>query len=120
MVHTGTTLLTVLSSITGYKNIWVVDYSAMDHITRFRELFSEFSPYFEHTRVQVANNTYAQVMVSRTGVILEFIVLRNVLYVPNIQCNLLCVKCIACQLNCLAILNKFHCVFLGFSLGKDD
>ena len=118
LAHAGMTLFTAMSAVTKSKNIWVVDSGATDHITGCRELFVDFSPKSEHAKVQVANNTYAKVMGSGKIRLSEHIILDNVLYVPDIKCNLLSVRCLAHKLNCLVIFDESACGFQDIALGK--
>lgn len=81
-VHVGMTLFTAMTIVTNSKNIWVVDSRATYHISGCLELYVDFSPKYEHVKVQVANNTYAKVM--------GFGKIR----LSDIKCNWLSVMCL--------------------------
>jgi hypothetical protein len=76
-------------------NSWWIDSAATRHITRDREFFVDFKEKAvgEH-KVYMGNNTYSDVLSEgkcKISVKGSVVVLHNVLYVPNIQRNLISV-----------------------------
>ena len=75
------------------SNSWWIDLAATKHITRDREFFVDFKKKaVGEYKVYMGNNTYSDVLgegkckISVKG---SIVVLHNVLYVPNIQKNLI-------------------------------
>lgn len=85
-------------------------FGTANHITSYKELFSEFSKFLGHDVVEGANGKFAKVMEIGMVVISENIVLKNVFYVLEIKCSLLSVHKIGHQINCL-VFDKFGCDF---------
>lgn len=87
LAQVGTALTQAPSSPS--NNVWIVNSGATDHITGYKELFSNFTEFKEHDVVEVANRQFAKVMGTGTMIISERIILRNVFYVLDIKCSLL-------------------------------
>ena len=96
---------------------WIVDYGASDHMTGDKSLFSQFYPSWSHHTVHIANGSHAKVVEKGTIQLLETLTLYSILFLPDLDCNLLSVSKLNKDLNCE---NKFlvnSCVS-GFGMGQ--
>lgn len=66
MARAGATLTQTFSSVTTTQNLWIIDSGATDHITGFKDLFTEFNDYSKHKQVEVATGQFSKVLGSGT------------------------------------------------------
>ncbi|KAL4560354.1 hypothetical protein LXL04_032504 [Taraxacum kok-saghyz] len=97
---------------------WVVDCGATDHMTGDRNTFAEFQPMSEGKTIKVATGEDANVAGIGTVVISKNITLRSVLYVPNLDYNLLAPIKLMKDLNCITVLTPSVCVFQALNSRK--
>ncbi|KAL4562842.1 hypothetical protein LXL04_026873 [Taraxacum kok-saghyz] len=97
---------------------WVVDCGATDHMTGDRNTFAEFQPMSESKTIKVATGEDANVAGIGTVVISKNITLRSVLYVPNLDYNLLAPIKLMKDQNCITVLTPSVCVFQALNSGK--
>lgn len=96
---------------TSNNNSWIVDSGVSDHVTGNKNLFSTYSSCKEHITVTIAYGTKTKVMRIGTIHISETLKLEFVLYVPQLQCNLLSVRKLNANSKCLTIFNVSSCLF---------
>ena len=98
---------------------WIVDSGASNHMTGDSSVFHNYTPSFENNTVRIADGTSSKVAGIGTVIISKDITLNSVLFVPNLDCNLLSISKITRDLNCVTKFNSNIC-FSGFGLGEDD
>ena len=86
------TFRTTLNSITKKLDPWIIDSSALNHMTRYTGLFSTYNPGLGHIKVKIANSSLATVAWIGTIVLNPRITLYDVLHVPQLACNLLSIS----------------------------
>lgn len=96
---------------------WVVNSSASDHMTRDRRVFNTFSSCNEALTVRIADCSLAKVEGTGLVVVSGHITLKFVLYVLNLDCNLLSINKITQKLNCIANFSPHTCEFQDLTSG---
>ena len=79
-----------MSLLTSSSNsmAWVIDSYATDHMTYCPQLFSKYIPSVGNRKICITDSTFLAIATSGTVRVSPTIALENVLYVPNISCNL--------------------------------
>lgn len=93
------------------KKPWIVDCGATDHMTGEHSTFTEFQPIPNGRNIRVATGEYEKVAGIGTVVISKNIILNSVLYVPNLDFNLISPIKLMRDLKCITILTPFGCIF---------
>ena len=94
--------LTALSARTGSSTPWIVDSGASDHMTGDATVLSTYSPCTGNTTVKIADGISSKVVGTGLMVISKDIILKPVLFVPILDCNLLSISKLTKDLNCVA------------------
>lgn len=81
-------------------------------------LFSSYSPCPYNYTVRVADGTHSKVMGKGSVIISPHITLESVLYVPELDCNLLSISKITRDLKCVAKFSHNLCEFQILESGK--
>ena len=94
--------LIALSARRGSSTLWIVDSGASDHMTRDVTLLSTYSLCTGNTTVKIADGTSSKVTGIGSVVISKDVILKSILFVPNLDCNLLSISKLTKDLNCVA------------------
>jgi len=84
--------LCLLSSVADWKNIWIVDTGATDHMCHNRDLFTDLTSLFKPVVVTLPDGKSIPVTQSGTIVFSNTLSLHGVLYIPSFKYNLLSVS----------------------------
>lgn len=90
---------------------WIVDSSASNHMTGDKSIFATYSPCNGHQTVRIANGTRTEVTGTRTINLSNTIILYSVLFVPDLNCNLISINKPNKDLNCETKFFAKHFVF---------
>ena len=88
------------------SNVWVIDSGASDHMTRHINLLSNFQPCDKNWTVKVADGSLSRVVGTSSIALSKNIILKSVLLVPNLDCNLLSISKLTSDLDCIAKFSK--------------
>lgn len=116
MAHGGN-LSHALLSQQDLSNSWIVDSGASDHMTDMK-FFQSFRTCTDSHTVRIANGSCSKV--ARYGSITSTpnIYLSSVLFVPDLNCNLVSVSKLVQDLRCTAKFLNFSCVFQDSASGR--
>ncbi|CAN1240915.1 Retrovirus-related Pol polyprotein from transposon RE2 [Linum perenne] len=78
---------------------WILDSGANAHMTSNASLLVNLKPQ-QQSRVRIADGSYAAVQGIGEAIISQNLVLKQVLYVPNLSCNLLSISQLTKDKNC--------------------
>ena len=95
-----------------------MDSGAPDHMTGDRTLFSSYYPYHGTLTVCIADGTNSKVAGIDTVKLSRTLALQSVLFVPNLDCNLLSVSKLNRDLDCETKFLAESCVFQDLKSGK--
>ena len=123
IISTGSTaqkgkFFTALNAKSEDSSQWIVDSGASDHMTGDASLFHKYRPCHENYKVRIADGSLSTVTSIGEVIISESLVLKSVLLVPNLTCNLLSISKLTRDLNCAAKFSSTYCVFQDLNLGK--
>ena len=90
---------------------WITDSGATDHMTCDRYRFSHISFTCSKTTITNANGVLSPFVCVDTIPLSPTLTIKDVLFVPSINCNLLSVNQLAKSHNCVALFFSTHCVF---------
>ena len=90
---------------------WIIDSGATDHMTSCSKLFSSYNPSAGNQKIKIADGSFSAVIGTGSIYISSSLVLKNVLYVPNLSCNLLFKSKITCDNKCVAKFSPSICEF---------
>lgn len=110
--------LYALNTSKGKIESWIIDSGASDHMTGDLTLFSSYSPCPYNYTVRIADGTHSKVMGKGSVIISPHITLESVLYVPELDCNLLSISKITRDLKCVAKFSDNLCEFQILESGK--
>ena len=97
---------------------WIVDLGASDHMTGDVIALSEYRQAARGTSVRIADGTYSDVMGIGSVIISKEIKLNSVLFVPNLDYNLLSISKLTKDLNCITKFSSNMCEFQALNSGK--
>lgn len=112
--------LTALNTTSTFKIPWIIDSGASDHMTGSYNLFSSYSTCAGNLKVKIADGSLSPVAGKGSIQLSDSIILKAVLHVPNLSCNLLSISQLTKTSNCTAKFLSSHCVFSGPTIGEDD
>ena len=87
-------------------------------MTRDITTFSKYFPCHDNSIACIADGTHSEVTGKGSVIILRDIILKNVLYVPNLNCNLLSIIKLIGDLNCIIKFHPSSCEFQVLDLGN--
>jgi hypothetical protein len=97
---------------------WVIDSGASNHMTGDKTVLHEYSESKEDCAVKVADGTLSKIEGTGRSRISKDMILKSVLYVPNLDCNLLSISKLTRDLKCMAKFFPNFCVFQDLASGK--
>jgi len=100
------------------KNAWIIDSGASDHIVCDKGFFTKIQKLSFPISVQLPNGNSTQVVMTGTVNLSPLITLRNVLYVPEFQFNLISVNQASKENSCRVLFTPDNCFFQALSTGK--
>lgn len=115
MAHqTGITFLN-----NGKKQItWIIDSGASDHMTYMKHLLIDFECFSSPRYVQVATGFKVNILGKGTVVLNNHLKLINVLYIPDLSFNLISVRKLTLDNQCIASFSPSEVIFQGTSTGE--
>ena len=120
LAHQGTLLSTFTTKIKKSKP-WRVDSGASDHMTGDTNIFQHYKPNQGVSTVQIADGSLSKVAGIRSIQLTEDLILFPVLHVPNLDCNLISIRKLTHDLNCMTkfYLNlfEFQAMYSGKVIG---
>ena len=96
---------------------WIIDSGASDHMTNTSSLFKTYSVCSGNQKVRIADESLSSIAGKGSIQISDTIVLKFVLHVPNLSCNLLSVSKLSQDSNCSVIFYPTHCEFQDRTMG---
>ena len=117
LVQSGNSIV-ALNTVMTADDTWIVDSGATDHMTGNRGLFKTLRMCHENLRVKVANGVVTNVAGIGSVVITECLEIHNVLFVPDLTCNLISVSKLIKSKQCRVLFNDIGCVFQDLNSGK--
>lgn len=97
---------------------WILDSGATNHMTPHKHLLHDIIPLVKPFLVTLPNGYKVKVITTGSLHPRHDITLLNVLRVPSFHFNLISIHQLITQLNCIAVLTKFHCSLQGPSLKR--
>ncbi|CAN1338667.1 Retrovirus-related Pol polyprotein from transposon TNT 1-94 [Linum perenne] len=88
---------------------WILDSGCSDHMTGSKAEFQEFQPCSRMSGVRVADGSIAPVTGIGRVQLTANIQLSPLLYVPNLNCNLVSISQLTKDLHCKAVFGKYDC-----------
>ena len=98
---------------------WIVDFGTFDHMTSDKSLVSQFYPSRSHHTIRIANGSHAKVVGKGTIQLSETLTLYSILFVSDLDCNLLSVSKLNKDLNCETKFLANSCVFQDLESSHD-
>lgn len=100
----------------GGKNLnWVIDSGATNHMTYDDSLLSNFKTFDNPRKVKVANGDSIDIVGYGDIQLSSKLILKRVLFVPKLDCNLISVKKLMNDNSCWTIFSPTKCYFLPSS-----
>jgi hypothetical protein len=101
------------------RKAWIIDSGATDHIICDKSLFSRIDEELNFPiSVQLPNGNISHIRVTGTVNLSPQIILKNVLYVPEFQFNLIYVSKVCQENSCRVIFNADTCLFQALSTDR--
>lgn len=112
---------TAFTSNSGGMKPWIVDTGASDHMTGDATLLQNYKPSSGHLSVLIADGSSSKIAGTGSIELTKELYLNSVLHVPNLDCNLLSISKLACDLQCVTKFYPNLCVFqdLKIEIGED-
>lgn len=107
-----------LSVKTKKPSTWIIDSGASDHMTGDPSLFQSYYPCSENYKVHIANGSLSSVTGIGSIIISQDLILKSVLLVPNLTCNLLSISKLIKDRTCVTKFYPSHCQFQDLDSGK--
>ena len=107
-----------LSVISDKKAPWVIDSGASDHMMGNPSFFSSYTPCAGNIKVKIADGSLAPVAGKGSVVLSKIMVLKSVMHVPNLSCNLLSISRLTQDQNCVVKFNSSSCQFQDLISGR--
>ena len=90
-----------MSTQTEKNSPWIVDFGASDHMIGNATLFHTSSPSFGNFMVRIVDGSLSKVAGIGSVAITDDLILKSILFVPNLTCNLLSISKLTKDLNCV-------------------
>lgn len=92
-------------------NAWIIDSGASDHMTGNFSLFNSYSPCRDSHSIRIVNGSCSKVFGIGSIILSPHICLKSVLFVPDLNCNLLHVSQLNNDLQCCTNFSANSCAF---------
>lgn len=80
---------------------WIVDSEASYHMIGNLMVFHKYTCCHNNSPIRIADETLSRVVRIGSIIISKDIILHSILYVPKLNCNLLSISILTCDLNCV-------------------
>ncbi|RVW76743.1 Retrovirus-related Pol polyprotein from transposon TNT 1-94 [Vitis vinifera] len=100
------------------KKPWIVDSGASDHMTGDATIFDTYSSCPNNLTVRIADGSLSKVAGTGSVVLSRDLTLNSVLFVPNLDCNLLSISKLTKEKRCITNFSSTHCEFQDLDSGK--
>ncbi|CAN1790032.1 Retrovirus-related Pol polyprotein from transposon RE1 [Linum perenne] len=98
--------------------VWILDSGASDHMTNSSLNFSTYIPLSGSQKITVANGNSVPVAGKGHISLSSELILKSVLHVPKLDYNLLSIRRLTHESNCVVVFYPFHCAIQDLSSGK--
>lgn len=88
------------------STLWIVDSRVSDHMTRNSALLTNFQPCDKDWKVRIGDGSLSKVAGIGSVVLSTSFTLHAVLFVPNLDCNLLSISKLTIDMDCVAKFSK--------------
>lgn len=82
--------------------MWIVDSGTSSHMTRNESLLENYKPYNGNLTVKITNDTFSKVEGVGSAYLIDKVVLKTILYIPNLAFYLLLVSKLLKDFNFIA------------------
>ena len=90
---------------------WIIDSRASNHMTSFSNLFSSYSPCSSSEKICIVNGSFSPIVGKGLIKISKNIILKSILHVTKLACNLLSMSKLSKDVNCHVTFFESHCEF---------
>ena len=104
------TNMTAFGGLTTKETPRIIDSGASNHMTGCKKLFSSYVPSLSNQEVRIADDSFSLVAGIGTVQISSNILLKVVLHVSKLSCNLLSISKLTRDLNCVTNFTSSTCV----------
>lgn len=101
--------------IGGKNQVWIIDSGATNHMTSNKCFLDCFKSFTSPKKVRIANGDNIDILGYGNIRLSDKLHLKYVLYVPNLDCNLISVKQLMCDNNCWTVFTPNQCFFIPSS-----
>jgi hypothetical protein len=101
-----------------FKQYWILDSGATDHMTPLPKHFSTYSPCPSNRKISIADGTLLTVAGQGDVRINSSITLNNVLHIPKLSTSLISIQKLTNDLSCNVIFYNNSCVFQDQQSGR--
>ncbi|RVW56445.1 Retrovirus-related Pol polyprotein from transposon RE1 [Vitis vinifera] len=117
-VGSGSTTGVAFTANRGGMKSWIVDTGASDHMIGDAAILQNYKPSNGHSSVHIADGSKSKIAGTGSIKLTKDLYLDSVLHVPNLDCNLLSISKLACDLQCVTKFYPNSCVFQDLKSGK--
>ncbi|RVW33095.1 Retrovirus-related Pol polyprotein from transposon RE2 [Vitis vinifera] len=117
-VGSGSTSRTAFTANRGGMKSWIVHIGASDHMTGDAAILQNYKPSNGHSSVHIADGSKSKIVGTGSIKLTKELNLDSVLHVPNLDCNLLSISKLVCDLQCVTKFYPNSCVFQDLKSGK--
>lgn len=100
------------------EKLWIIDSGASDHMTGHKSMFKSYVPCNKNFHVRIADGSLSRVAGTGFVEVSKYLTLKEVLFVPNLNCNLLSMHKFTLDNNCKANIYPHVCEFQDLVSGK--
>ncbi|KAI4331784.1 hypothetical protein L6164_016739 [Bauhinia variegata] len=94
-----------------FRNAWIIDSRAIDHMTNTSNRFLTYTPCPSNRRITIADGTTSTVVRIGNIQITHSLNLKNVLHVPSLSTNLISIHKFTKDLLCCVVFSASCCEF---------
>lgn len=110
--------LTTFCGITTKGDPWIIHSGATDHMIGCEKLFTSYNPCPGNRKVKITYGSFSVVAGVRVVEISPNVVLKAVLHVPKLFCNLLSISTFTKDNDCMVNFSSLVCIFQDQISGK--
>ena len=100
------------------NNPWIVDSGVSDHMTGNASFLHDVTPCYEDFMVRIADGSLPKVVGIGSVMISQKLILKSMLLVPTLTCNLISVSKLTRDFKCVANFSHTCCSFQDLALGR--